>query len=244
MRSLIGFSAAGLLLLGAMNTPSASVGALSFTIDDSFPAAGGPGVFSDGAGDAPHAYADYRVDESSALNWCVEAQPYSAGNLFIRLNRKLDGDAGVMRCTDNPGPDGPNGVQRNFVLRIDNEQVCNILSDPDAGLPLTDGSDATWQPGSGGCTLKHNDNPRIRLGTLYKARARTTTLDFLTVMFDKPNSYEIRSDAAAPISSNEPGHKAVTYSGTYRLVKFAPGQKTRSVGPSFEMPVSMHFYEQ
>lgn len=253
MRSLFGLSVTGLLVLGSMAAPSAGTTLVSFMIDDFFPVVGGAGVFSDGGGEPDtNSYHDYRLDPSPPVNWCVEAAPYSAGNLFVRLNRKLDGDAGTMRCTENPrSPGQANGVQRNFVLRISSDQACDILSDPAARLPLTDPAGAAWDEVSSvtPCTLAQNDNPRIRLGTLYKARARSTNIDFLTEMFqdpnssEYPNSYEIRSESAAPISSDG-NHKAVAYSGTFRLVKFEPGQRAKTVGASFAMPVKMDFYQQ
>jgi hypothetical protein len=233
MRPLSGLFAAGLLAIASASAPSAATTLVSFIIDDTYPG-GGAGVYSDAAVSGTGHYADYRIDPDPPLNWCVDAEPYAPGNLFVRLNRKLDGDAGVLRCTENPR-DGSTelGTQRNFVLRIANAEACGILSDPDAGLPLT--TDA-----NGICTLAHNDNPRIRLGTLYKAKARTTTIDFLTVMAAKPNSYEIRSESAAAIASNG-AFKTVIYDGMFRLVKFAPGQKARTVGPAFAMPLKIAF---
>lgn len=243
MRPLPGLFAAGLLAIVAGTAPSAATTLVSFSIDDTFFAGGGAGVFSDAADSGTNHYADYRIDPASPLNWCVDAEPYSPGNLFVRLNRKLDGDAGVLRCTENPGPDGQTpGTQRNVVLRIAAKEACDILSDPLAGLPLTDAAGTAWDPASstGVCTLAHNDNPRIRVGTLYKAKARTTTIDFLTVMFDQPNSYEIRSESAAAIATSG-AVRTVSYSGGFRLVKFSPGQKARTVGPVFAMPLRIEF---
>ncbi len=246
MHPLSRFLAAGLLVVGALAIPSAQSSVVSFTIDDAFPSAGGAGVSSDGTITGTNWYADYRINTADPLNWCVDAEPYPAGNLFVRLNRKLDGDAGVLRCTENPGPiPGEPGTQRNFVLRIANDAACDILSDPLAGLPLTDVNGEPWDTAlsTGACVLAHSDNPRIRLATLYKSRARTTTIDFLTVMFDSPNSYEVRSESAAAITSNGPGHKRVEYTGTFRLVKFAPGKKAQTVGQPFVMPVRIDFYQ-
>ena len=217
---------------------------VSFTIDDSYPNATGPGVFSDAATTGTTVYADYRIGPLP-LNWCVDAEPFSPGNLFVRLNRKLDGEAGVLRCSENPDDFGNPGVPRNFTLKIANDDVCGRLADPTAGLPLVDGSGGPWVPGSSSlpCLLPRNDNPRIRLGTLYKPRAKTTNIDFLTVMFDAPVSYEIRSDSEATIVPDafDPARKRVTYSGTFHLVRFEPGVKTRTVGQAFTMPVKMDF---
>jgi hypothetical protein len=217
---------------------------VSFTIDDAFPAPGpGPGVFSDGT----TAYADYRIGPLP-LNWCVEAEPAPPGNLFILLNRKLDGPAGVLRCGENPDEDGNPGIPRNFVLRIANDDACDLLADPAAGLPLEDAGGTAWNPGSSGlpCVLPRNDNPRIRLGTLYKSRAKATNVDFCTVTFDAPVSYEIRSDGAATIVPDplDPTRKALSYTSTFHLVRFEPGVKAKTVGPAFTMPVRMEFKTQ
>ncbi|MCA1563959.1 MAG: hypothetical protein LC804_28170 [Acidobacteria bacterium] len=126
---------------------------------------------------------------------CVDAEPFPVGNLFIRLNRKLDGEDGVLRCSEQPA-DGGGGVPRNFVLRVNSDQACQILSDPLAGLPVTDNVGQPWTSGAGACIVARNDNPRIRLGTLYKSRAKTTPVDFLLVMFEHPVSFEVRSDTA------------------------------------------------
>jgi hypothetical protein len=220
---------------------------VSFTIDDSYPGTTGPGVFSDAATTGTTAYADYRIGPLP-LNWCVDAEPSSPGNLFIRLNRKLDGEAGVLRCSENQDNAGNPGVPRNFRLRIAINDVCDRLADPAAWLPLTDASGGPWIPGSSSlpCVLPRNDNPRIRLGTLYKPRAKTTNIDFLTVMFDAPVSYEIRSDSEATIVPDplDPTRKAVAYSGTFHLVRFEPGVKTKTVGQAFTMPVRMEFKTQ
>jgi hypothetical protein len=248
MRPLFRFLTTGLLVAGTLAVPSAATTYVRFTITD---LGGDAGVSSDAGVDGTNEYADYRIDPSPPLNWCVDAEPYSAGNLFVRLNRKLDGDAGVLRCTENEGPvAGQPGTQRNFVLRIASKEACDILSDPDAGLPLTDAIGDEWVASSaagvgsaGPCVLAHSDNPRIRLGTLYKARAKTTTVDFLTFMFGSLNSYEIRSESAAAITSSGAGHKRVEYTGTFRLVKFAPGKKTQAVGQPFAMPLLIDFYQ-
>lgn len=244
MRPLSGLLTAGLLAVVYASVPSAATTLVSFTIDDSYPGVGA-GVFSDAAVSGTGDYADYRIDPDPPLNWCVEAEPYAPGNLFVRLNRKLDGDAGVLRCTENPRDGSTDlGTQRNFVLRIDNDEACDILSDPSAELPLTDAGGTPWDAATsaGLCVLAHNDNPRIRLGTLYKAKARTTPVDFLTVMFEAVNSYEIRSESAASITTSGT-LKTVTYTGGFRLVKFGGGEKARTVGPAFSMPLRIFFQQ-
>jgi hypothetical protein len=219
---------------------------LNFTIDDLYPGTG-PGAFSDAATTGTPAYADYRIGPLP-LNWCVDAEPAPPGNLFIRVNRKLDGEAGVLRCSENPDGDGNLGVPRNFVLRINNDDVCDRLADPAAGLPLVDAGGVAWNSASSGlpCVLPRNDNPRIRLGTLYKSRAKTTNVDFCTVMFDAPVSYEIRSVGEAAIVPDplDSTRKSIAYNGTFNLVRFEPGVKTKTVGQAFTMKVRMEFKTQ
>lgn len=247
MRQLLGTCTLTLLVLTVLPPVSArQSGVVSFTIDDSYPGQSGPGVFSDAGETGASSYHDYRVDPQEYLNWCVDGEPAPPGNLFVRLNRKLDGAAGVLRCTENPRPDGELGTQRNFVLRIADREACGIASDPAAGLPVVDANGAPWAPGAPlPCTIQRNDNPRIRLGALYKSRAKVTNVDFLLVMFGYPNSYEIRSDIDAPIKINplSPNLRTITYDGTFRLVKFEPGQKARAVGRSFTMPLRMEFIQ-
>ena len=131
---------------------------LSVTIDDTYPG-GGAGVYSDAATTptGTMVYADYRIG-SLPLNWCVEAEPAPPGNLFVLLNRKLDGPAGVLRCSENPDGGGNPGVPRNFTLQIANEAVCDLLADPAAGLPLTDVGGVGWDASSSiPCVLAQND---------------------------------------------------------------------------------------
>jgi hypothetical protein len=178
------------------------------------------------------------------LNWCVDAEPASPGNLIIHLNRKLDGPAGVLRCSDNPDEGGVDfGVPRNFTLRINNDAVCDLLADPLAGLPLVDGSDVPWNGATSvpPCVLPTNDNPRISLATLYKPRARTTNIKFQTAMFNPiyPVSFVIDSDGEAAITHVNSTQRSVSYQGTYHLSRFSPKGKT--VGPAFNMPVTMVF---
>jgi len=246
MNRLLAVSVTALFV--AMTSVLAQSSLVTFTIDGTYPgslpAPSGAGVFSDAANTGTDSYSDYRIDPHPYLNWCVDAEPSSPGTLFVRLNRKLDGDAGSLRCSENPRPDNALGVPREFVLKIANGAACDILADPLAGLPLKDAFGNPWTTGgSTPCVLSQNDNPRIRLGTLYKARARTTPVDFLTVMFDYPNSYEIRSDTEATITQNtlDPARRSVAYSGTFHLVKFALGAKAKTVGPAFMMPVKMEF---
>lgn len=256
MRSLFRSLAVGLLVAGALSAPTAQTRVVRFTIDDTHKSGGGAGVFGDSADPQSvlTSYADFRINQQDAANWCVDAEPFSPGNLFVRLNRKLDGEAGVLRCSENLNPNtGLLGVPRNFVLRIADDAACDILADPSAGLPVNTYEATPTDPptawvvdptaDNGTCVIARNDNPRIRLDTLYKSKARTTGVDFLLVMFGYPNSYEIRSVSTATISPNTSTHKGVAYTGTFQLVKFEPGKKTANVGQPFAMPVRMDFYQ-
>lgn len=233
-------------VLVALSGVTAATTVVRFIVDDSYPpvlpgGVAGPGVRSDGNSE----YFDYRIDPNHPLNWCVDAAPFSQGNLFVRLNRKLDGEAGVLRCNENLDSGGVNnGIPRNVTLTIGNDAVCDLLADPSTSLTVTDSANVDWNVSSstGPCTLAENDNPRIRLATLYKARAKTTTVDFLTYMLNSTVSYEIRSDAPADIEVGlAPNQKVVTYAGTYHLVQFATGSRAKTVGPAFTMPVKMTF---
>ena len=60
-------------ILAALSGVSAATTTVaSFLIDDAYPGAG-PGVRSDGKGE----YADYRIDPTPPVNWCVDAAPFS-----------------------------------------------------------------------------------------------------------------------------------------------------------------------
>jgi len=228
-------------ILAALSGVTAATTVVSFGIFD--PPPGAPGLSSDGKG----AYEDFRIAPNNPVNWCVDAAPYSGqGLLFVRLNRKLDGDAGVLRCSDNvfPYPTGSTPADpRNVTLTIGDVAACNQLADPDAGLPVTDAANIPWTIGlsNGPCILATNHNPRIRLDTLYKARAKSTPVAFQTEMFGYPVSYVIQSDGAATITPVGETGRAVTYASTFHLVKYAPGTKPKNVGPAFRMPVQMTF---
>ena len=227
------FMASAAAMLRAADEP------LVVTIIDGYPASVGSsaGVFSDGLGD----YRDWTLDPPGIYtNWCVAAAPFSPGNLFLQFNRKLDGLSGTMRCTENERPDGQLGRARQYVLRIANDTACEILRTANAGLQLWATGGVPWVSGAGPCTIAESNSPRVRLGTLYKPNARSTNIDFLTYVDGAPTSFEIRSDANASIQSM-PGTKVVTYTGTFRLVRFDPGAKAKAVGPSFPMPVQMTF---
>ena len=139
-------------ILAAMSGVTAATRVVSFIVEDSYPPiSAGPGVRSDGNPE----FFDYRIDPYHPLNWCVDAAPFSQGNLFVRLNRKLDGEAGVLRCSDNPDSGGVAlGIPRNVTLTIGNDAVCDLLAHPSTRLPVTDGANVPWNISSstGPCT--------------------------------------------------------------------------------------------
>ena len=193
------------------------------------------GVLSNGV----NSYEDYRIDSTTdQLNACVQAEPNNTGFLFIRFNRKLDGDTGVQYC-DRYSP----SLARQYSLQIVDTTICALLSEDGAGL-LAEG--ALTVAGDGSCTLVRSDNPRIRLSTLYKPRAKATPVAFLITMFDYPVSWEIRTVDDAPITTRlggNPAVRSVKYTGKVELYRFAPNVKTRVVGPAFDLPLEMVFTE-
>lgn len=194
------------------------------------------GLFSNGV----NSYEDYRIDSTTdPLNECVQAEPNNTGLLFIRFNRKLDGDAGFQYC-DRYSP----SLARQYGLQIVDTTICALLSEDGAAL-LAEG--ALTVDGDGSCTLVRSDNPRIRLSTLYKPRAKATPVAFLITMFDDPVSWEIRTVNDATITTGlggNPAMRSVQYSGSVQLYRFAPNFKTRVVGPAFSLPFQMVFSEQ
>jgi hypothetical protein len=211
---------------------AATVWVVTFTIDD------GPvyALSSDGKG----TYKDYRIDMGgeSDVNFCVEAD--ATRSLFIKLNRKLDGDAGVQRCDTTPDHFYGTGVQRQYRLEIRNDSACAELG-ANNYLPMA----MTWtQP----CVITGGINPRIRMGSLFAKTARFP-VDFLTTSPTESKatsiSYEIQSTANATIVAG-PGDlsniRTVSYLGTARLVKFSPfGEKPKAVAEPFELPFQMTF---
>lgn len=77
-------------------------------------------------------------------------------------------------------------------------------------------------------------------GWLYKPKARSTNIDFLTWVDGAPTSFEIRSDSDASIQLST-GTKTITYNGTFQRVRFDPGAKAKTTFPAFSMPVRMTF---
>jgi hypothetical protein len=109
---------AGILATG---TWAATVSVVSFTIDE----APAPTyvLFSDRALTGTNEYKDYRLGngQQSDLNFCLEAD--ATRNLFVRFNRKLDGESGVQRCDTSDDQYGA-GVQRQYLLEIRNSAAC------------------------------------------------------------------------------------------------------------------------
>src|SRR5262245_45402534 len=97
---------------------------VSFWIDEmAFPSTNT--LFGDDQTSPTDFYKDYRLTNSNSWpvdpNDCVEASPDSSGFLFIRFNRKLDGDAGTQFCSSN------GGTSRQFSLQINSQSACNEL---------------------------------------------------------------------------------------------------------------------
>ena len=103
LRQFYGGSRVCVPILGiAIAAPAAKgskVDVLTFTIDN---APAGYALSGDGipSADSSGTYMDYRLASGGAAdpNYCVEASPSASGLTFIRLNRKLDGDAGYQYC--------------------------------------------------------------------------------------------------------------------------------------------------
>ncbi len=219
-------------------TRAATVWVVSFTIDDT-PVTNDPNAVSsvaDSAGTPD--YKDYRLGsgQQSDPNFCLEAD--ATRNLFIRFNRKLDGDAGVQRC-DTPNDEHGVGVQRQYRLEVRNNSACVELG---ANNYLPEASE--W---NAPCEITGGVNPRIRMGSLF-AKGAKFPVDFLTTSptEDKSTaiSYEVQSIGNATIVPG-PGDlsivRTVSYSGMARLVKFGAGSKPATVAEPFPLPFQMTF---
>ena len=162
---LAGGAIAGTLILAAAVSDSgagpAGVPVVSFTID----AAPAPtyAVFSDTAVTGTHEYKDYRLGAGteSDLNYCVDAD--ASRSLFVRLNRKLDGESGVERCDTVDDLYGT-GRQRQYLLEIRSGPACAELG-ANGYLPNA----PSW---TSPCVITGGVNPRIRLGSLFGKNAR------------------------------------------------------------------------
>lgn len=225
-RIIIGCAIAASVLTATSQAKGPTVWLASFTIDNLSPE---NAVFSD-AVEAD--YQDYRLGTGleSDPNFCVEASPNST-LLFVRLNRKLDGDDGFMRC-DTPTHEYSQGKQRQFTLKIRNDSACWEL--------WTNGylsaNSADWhQP----CDMTGGPNPRIRLGNLWAKSPRFPVLFHTTNPSGGSVTYVVETDANVTVTG--PGNsKVVTYGGTARLHKFAPN----AVGPvaeAFQLPFHLTF---
>ena len=223
-RIVIGCAIAASVLAATSQAKGPTVWLASFTIDNSPTNA----VFSD-AVEAD--YEDYRLGTGleSDPNFCVEASPNSS-LLFVRLNRKLDGDAGFMRC-DTPTHEWSQGRQRQFTLKITNDSACLELWS-NGYLPDAQNFD---QP----CFMTGGPNPRIRIGNLWAKNPRSPVLFHTTNPSGGSVTYVVETDSNVTVTG--PGNiKEVTYGGTARLHKFAPN----AVGPvaePFQLPFRMIF---
>jgi hypothetical protein len=207
----------------------ATVSVVSFSIDGPSPPYA---VTGDEFGSA---YADYRIAATTSNtdpDYCVEASPESSGFLFVRLNRKLDGDSGSMYC----GLFGGVGTTpRHYSLTINAQEICDEL--------YTSGyTDATFP-----CTVNGRDKPRIRLSNLYASKPAKTPVAFLMETYDVNDvSYEIQTvnDADVSVAGGTTNIRVVQYGGQMRLVKFAPGARPTTILAPFLLPFHMTFNRQ
>ncbi len=212
---------------------AATVWLVTFTIDDAWSTSNA--LFSDADVTGTNEYKDYRLGsgDESDLNFCVEASPYGRNMLFIRFNRKLDGDDGVQRC-DTPTHEYSNGTQRQYSLLIDNDSACWELG---SNGYLSDDASTWHRP----CRIVGGVNPRIRMGDPWVKNPRFA-VDFLTTNPTEPKgsatSYVVESTANATILSGPNNTRIVTYGGMARLHKFAPNS-VGVVAEPFPLPFHM-----
>lgn len=200
---------------------------MTFTIENGF------GVAGDGVDPVipggPGVYKDYRLGTQlpGDRDYCVETSP-TTQLLFIRLNRKLDGDTGTQYC----GLFG--GTPRQFFLTINSASVCNELSSH--GYPTGPGSP---------CVVNGLDRPRIRISSdLYAKQTTTTPVAFLTEWYDSNRtSYEVRTETDASVlkDGTDASKRTVIYGGTARLWRFEPRVTARAVADAFQLPFQMTF---
>lgn len=229
----------------AASAKGPSVQVVTFTIDATTPQA----VFSDGHAvsapapytDSADTYKDFRLTAGTVAdpNYCVEASPDNSGSLFVRLNRKLDGDAGFQYCQLY----APGATQRQFTLHITEPAACDELVS-------TSYISAADLDANGGCFLTGSDKPRIRLTNLYARTAKSTPVAFLTLHYDGQNpggvSYEVQTDTDAVVSVvGNSNTRQVRYNGRAHLVRFVDGVSgSVAVQPSFDLPFQMTFVKQ
>lgn len=219
---------AGAAVLATDTVGAASVWLVSFTIDGSY-LDDQVDVISD-LGEAgpdgwvPLPYQDYRLLSDPHPSPCVEAQPSPTGALHAVFNRRIDGIG---------TPCNPVQSDRQFRIAVDAPTACSRLF-------AAYGDSAVSLYPDGTCELLYNDNPRVRVGSLF-AKALRTPVAFLTQMTGRSTSYEIRTDGDAMITAIGPNQRVVVYMGRARLFEFAPGQKTRAVADSFSLRHQMTF---
>ncbi len=223
----------GITGISSLVNAAQTVWLMTFTIDnrddnDLAPyAVAGDGTDPVSAGGA--VYRDYRLGTGlvTDVNYCVEASP-AASLLFVRLNRKLDGDSGTQYCGLY------DGSPRQFVLTIDNAEACAELW----SHGYSSGPDAS-------CTFTGLEKPRIRISSdLYATRTSRTPVAFLYQKYDQSLvSYEVRTETDASVVKVglDPTIRIVSYSGSARLWRFAPGVKARAVAQAFPLPFQMTF---
>jgi hypothetical protein len=220
---------AGVLVLGLAIVSQAlgaapTVWLTTFSIDPSEDEILPNAVSDDGGPD----YKDYRLVQGGPgdPNYCVEAT--LSGGLFIRLNRKLDGDAGTQFC----GQHG--GSPRQFAVVIAADTACAALSEDD--YPVD---------GTAPCVITGLDQPRIRItNDLYGKGTTRTPVAFLTKWYDTTRvSYEVRTETDATVIKDglDSSKRTVYYEGNARLWRFAPGVKAKPVADAFPLPFQMTF---
>ena len=227
------------ILVFSPGTWAATLWVVTFTINGAASTSPAYAVSSDSEATGTNEYKDHRLGtgEQTDLNFCVDAD--ATRSLFIRFNRKLDGESGVERC-DTPDDLYGAGVQRQYRIEIRNDSACAELG-ANNYLPTA----TTW---TAPCLITGGVNPRIQMGALFGKGAKFP-VNFLTTSptEDKSTaiSYEIQSTTNAIIVAG-PGDlgnvRTVSYSGTARLVKFSPfGEKPRTVAEPFALPFHMTF---
>jgi hypothetical protein len=228
------------LILGlAVASPTlyaaATVWLITFTIDEGYP------VYGDGlaaSGDIAGTYKDYRLGtgQPNDANYCVEASP-SANLLFVRLNRKLDGDSGTQYC----GLYG--GSPRQFFVTINDRTACYELSSHGYGSYVDPQGQTHLTGPEPPCIFTGAEKPRIRISSdLYAKRTTTTPVAFLSKWYDVyRTSYELRTETDATVvkAGLDPSMRIVRYSGSARLWRFESGVTETPVLQPFALPFQM-----
>jgi hypothetical protein len=226
---------AAVVMMWGGGAGAATASLVTFTIEEA--AAPAYAVFSDRGVTGTNEYRDYRLGAGteSDLNLCLEAD--ATRSLFVRFNRKLDGENGDQRCDTADNQYGA-GVQRQYLIEIRNAKACAELG-ANGYLPNA----PSW---TAPCVITGGVNPRIRMGSLFTKGAKFP-VDFLTTNPDRDKSvatsYEIQSVANATITAG-PGDlvhvRTVSYSGLARLAKFGSTVPSTAT-ESFPLPFKMTF---